>query len=320
MSDDLFAKMKAAAETAIKESTPAESNAVEETVEASGQEAAPEEQPAETAEGDAPAEEPAAEESDVDAPPVAEAAANDDEDENFAVIQRIAERRIKQFEVKTKLLEKQLAEATQQNEKTREQVAQDIFKKLRRKPAATFKEFGFDFQDLIDAGIRETSGGDDRVVSEIDELREELRALKKDREEMSRVESEKAEAAQLEGARNEFLGMVTKNQFPSLYEWFKDDPHALWDEACRIAEAQGDDDVDDIQVIQHLEKKYRERLGRFNATPLQASQKKQPAKTLSTKAASETRTAGKPFGQLDADQQKAALLAAVKKATSQPAN
>lgn len=315
MSDDLFAKMKAAADTAITESTPAESEQSDESVEAD----APEEQleaPAEEAsEPEAPAEEPSEE-----APPVAEASDSSGDDESIAIIQRQAERRVRQIESKAKLLEKQLAEATHQNEKTREQVAQDIFKKLRRKPAATFKEFGFDFQDLIDAGIRETSGGDDRVVSEIDELREELRALKKDREEMGRIESEKAEVAKLEGARNEFLGMVTKNQFPSLYEWFKDDPHALWDEACRIAEAQGEDDVDDIQVIQHLEKKYRERLSRFNATPLQASQKKQPAKTLSTKAASETRTAGKPFGQLDADQQKAALLAAVKKATSQPAN
>lgn len=315
MSDDLFAKMKAAADTAITEATPAESEQSDESVEAAAPEEQPEAPAEEASETEAPAEEPSEE-----APPVAEASDSSDDDESIAIIQRQAERRVRQVEAKAKLLEKQLAEATHQNEKTREQVAQDIFKKLRRKPAATFKEFGFDFQDLIDAGIRETSGGDDRVVSEIDELREELRALKKDREEMSRIESEKAEVAKLEGARNEFLGMVTKNQFPSLYEWFKDDPHALWDEACRIAEAQGEDDVDDIQVIQHLEKKYRERLSRFNATPLQASQKKQPAKTLSTKAASETRTAGKPFGQLDADQQKAALLAAVKKATSQPAN
>jgi len=318
MSDDLVAKMRQAADTVIANNTSddqplksslstsdsqdAESPADEtESVEAAADDAAPEPQEEATEE---------------DAPEEAKA-----EDEDLFIIRKQAERRVAKAETKAKEFQAKLEEALAQNDKTKQQVAEDIFKKLRRKPISTFKEFGLEFQDLIDAGLREMNGSDDRVVSEIDELRAELRELKEERKAVKDREEEQSVQRQYQEARNQFLDMVTKKDFPTLYNMFEDDPDALWTEAQRVAEriAGEDEDVDDLDVIKMLEDKYRTRLRKLGgAVPVAA--KKPAAKTLTTKAASEVRTTGKPFGQLSADEQKDALKAAVKKALNQSPN
>jgi len=130
---------------------------------------------------------------------------------------------------------------------------------------------------------------------------------------------------QLQDARQEFLLQVKKSEFPTLFNMFSDDTEALWEEAIRMAERHEErygEPPEDMDVIRALEKKYADRLKRFGApSPTKAevaAGKKPGAKTLSTKAASEQRTAGKPFGQLSRDEQKAALLAAVN--ATQPTN
>ena len=315
MSDDLVTKMRAAvdqvsAATATDDDTPLRAAPEGETAEEKPEETESQEPAAEVAAEDAPAEEPAEE-------PEAKAA----EDDDVLIIRKQAERKVAKAEARVKELQGKLEEAVAQNDKTKQQVAEDIFKKLRRKPISTFKEFGLEFQDLIDAGLREMNGSDDRVVSEIDELREELRSIKQEREELKAREEEKAQERAYAEARNEFLDKVTKKQFPTLYNLFEDDPEALWQEAQRIAErlATEDDDIDDVEVIQMLEEKYRARLKRAGGglgTP--AAEKKPQPKTITTKAASEVRTTGKPFGQLSADEQKEALKAAVKQALGRP--
>jgi hypothetical protein len=247
----------------------------------------------------------------------------DHDDDEFMLIRRQQEKRVQKAELRAKDLEAKLAAATEEVDRTRKQVAEDIFKKLRRKPIATFKEFGVEFQDLIDAGIRETQGTDDRVVTEIDELRAELRELREERKAVKDREEEATVQRQYQEARNQFLDMVTKKDFPTLYNMFEDDPDALWVEAQRIAEkvAERDEDIDDIEVIKMLEDKYRARLKKLGGgAQVAAAPKKGAPKTLSTKAASEVRTTGKPFGQLSAEEQKEALKAAVKKALNQAPN
>jgi hypothetical protein len=315
MSDDLVTKMRAAvdqvsATTATDDDTPLRAAAEEEATEEKAEETESQEPAAEGEESEPAAEEPAEE-------PEAKAA----EDDDVLIIRKQAERKVAKAEAKAKELQAKLEEAVAQNDKTKQQVAEDIFKKLRRKPISTFKEFGLEFQDLIDAGLREMNGSDDRVVSEIDELREELRSIKQEREELKAREEEKAQERAYAEARNEFLDKVTKKQFPTLYNLFEDDPEALWQEAQRIAErlAGEDDDIDDVEVIQMLEEKYRARLKRAGGglgTP--AAEKKSQPKTITTKAASEVRTTGKPFGQLSQDEQKEALKAAVKQALGRP--
>lgn len=315
MSDDLVSKMRAAVDQARAEAAPAEEAAAPEP-EATEEPAQVDEAPETKVEAEEPQEE-AVEAQGEDKPEEP----GPDEAEDILVMRRQAERRVAKAEAKARDLEAKLAAAIEQTEKTRGQVAEDIFKKLRRKPIATFKEFGMDFQDLIDAGIRETNGQDDRVVSEIDELRSELRELKREREEVKLREQEQATERQLVEARNEFLDKVTKKQFPTLYNLFEDDPDALWQEAQRVAEklATGDDyDIDDIEVIQMLEEKYKSRLKKVGGLGAAPAEKKPQPKTLTTKAASEVRSAGKPFGQLSVDEQKAALNAAVKQALVKP--
>lgn len=312
MSDDLISKMRAAADTVISAQS---SDSAEEAQEESSEESL-------STEGEASSEDGAdaveAEEATEEAEPE-----EDPDDAGVVAIRRQAERRIVRAEARTRELEAQLEQASSQNEKTRSQVAEDIFKKLRRRPVSTFKEFGFEFQDLIDAGIRETTGQDDRVTSEIDELRGELRELRREREEIKKGEQHAADKQKQAAARGDFLGMVTKRDFPTLYNLFEDDPEALWGEAQRLATsmAANGDDISDTLVIRMLDKKYRDRLVRAGgAAAGKDSPKRQASKTLSTKAASEVRTSGKPFGQLSADEQKAALQAAVKKALNQSPN
>ena len=160
MSDDLVSKMRAAVDqvrvaTATDDDTPLQASAPEEAEEQS--EAAEQEQaePSDTT-GEL---ESKADETEEEAKE--EKAAEPDEDLLF--VRKQAERKVAKAEARVRDLQSQLEAATQQNEKTKQQVAEDIFKKLRRKPISTFKEFGLEFQDLIDAGLREMNGSDDRV-------------------------------------------------------------------------------------------------------------------------------------------------------------
>lgn len=326
MSDDLVAKMKQAADAAMaaqgsnEDSLSASaSNESSEPAEPQGDAGDPGEESAEAgaAEGE---ESSGSDEEDAELAAEKPDASDDDE---FMLIRRQQEKRVQKAELRAKELEAKLAQATEEVDRTRKQVAEDIFKKLRRKPIATFKEFGLEFQDLIDAGIRETQGTDDRVVSEIDELRNELRELREERKAIKEREEEASMQRQYQEARNQFLDMVTKKDFPTLYNMFEDDPDALWVEAQRVAEkvAEQDDEIDDLQVIRMLEDKYRNRLKKLGGgTAVAAAPKKGAPKTLTTKAASEVRTTGKPFGQLSPDEQKEALKAAVKKALNQAPN
>lgn len=321
MSDDLVSKMRQAADAVISSNQPADDVPLGKSAEQE-----PEKAEADAAEAEEASEatEEAAEASDEgDADEEVSEPAKDSDDDEFMLIRRQQEKRVQKAELRAKELESKLAQVTEEVDRTKKQVAEDIFKKLRRKPIATFKEFGLEFQDLIDAGIRETQGTDDRVVSEIDELRAELRELREERKAVKEREEEASMQRQYQEARNQFLDMVTKKDFPTLYNMFEDDPDALWVEAQRIAEkvAEQDDEIDDLEVIKMLEEKYRNRLKKLGGgTPVAAAPKKGAPKTLTTKAASEVRTTGKPFGQLSTDEQKEALKAAVKKALNQAPN
>jgi hypothetical protein len=323
MSDDLVSKMKAAADAAIQSATPAESSDGE--AEASADEsleAAPEQDEA-AAEEPTDGEEPSEEVETETAEP--EPADDDDVADQILAVRQAAERKVRSAESKVRELESKLQRAGEYIEQSKKQVVEEIFKKLRRAPARTFQEFGFEFQDLIDAGMREGQFSDG-PMNEIDELRQEMRAIKEDRERARQEQEHQASQRQMMEAKQSFLGLVSKNAFPTLYSMFEDSPGDLWNEALAIAESHSErtgQTPSDIQVVKYLEQKYAAKMKRLGVAPASAASaapKKAMAKTLSTKAASETRTAGKPFGQLDADQQKAALLAAVKKATTQAAN
>lgn len=329
MSDDLYARMQAAAKAAIETSAPAEEAAPEApaeetaTLEASDAPAA-DEQPIEAeAQAGEEGEESAAEETEEET----EEAKPDIADQILAVRQA-AERRVRQAESRARELEAKLEKADERVNMSRKEVVEDIFRKLRRAPARTFKEFGFDFQELIDAGMREGQFHDG-TFSEIDEVKQQIRELQKEREELRAQKEEQQQRQMLQEARREFLGQVSEREYPTLFNMFQDDPEPLWIEAQRIAELheeQHGEAPDDRAVIRHLESKYKARLERLSgkaapaAVSSPAAKKTGSAKTISTKAASETRTAGKPFGQLSAEEQRAALVAAVNKSKQAATN
>lgn len=328
MSDDLYARMNAAASEAIKsaggsggEDEPAAT--VEEALAAADESSETTEEPTVEAAEDA-------EQADEDAegePEAESAEADEDIADQIIAVRQAAERRVRAAEGKVRELEAKLAKSDERVEQVQRHVIDEIFKRLRRAPARTFKEFGFEFQDLIDAGMREGQMHEG-AFGEIDEVKQEIKALREERERMRQETEERQMQAQLAEARTTFLRQVSKDKFPTLYNMFEDDVESLWSEAISVAERyeeQNGEQPEDIQVIRYLEEKYRRKLSRLGGAPAAsqapvAAAKKSSPKTISTKAASETRTAGKPFGQLSAEEQKVALLAAVKKATSQATN
>lgn len=323
MSEDLVAKMKAAASSAIAEAdAAAEAAAPEPEATATAEEPAMDETPAveaedESVESDGETGEP---EDETGEP---EADEQSDYAEQVLSIRKQAEARVRKAENYARQLEEKLQYAAKYIEQSKKEVAEEIFKKLRRAPARTFKEFGFDFQELIDAGMRE--GSNDQSFGELDEVRKEIAELRREREEAAAERQAMLQQRQLQDARQEFLLQVKKSEFPTLFNMFSDDTEALWEEAIRVAERHEErygEPPEDMDVIRALERKYAERVKRFGGTVASKTEvpvgKKPAAKTLSTKAASETRTAGKPFGQLSREEQKAALLAAVN--ATQPTN
>lgn len=315
--DELTSKLIAAADTALKESAPPDgddggdaSPEVAETASASPGEPSSAEGPDD---GDDSVEaEAGAEASDEDAPAPADLV-----DEILAV-RSSAERKVRKAEQRVTALEAQLEKAGQAIEQSKQQMVNELFKKLRRAPAKTFQEYGFSFQDLIDAGIREGNGEDSRFADGFDELKQEIQFLKKEREESLRQQETQTQRAQMQQARTEFLSQVDKSKFPTLYSMFYDDRDALWREAISVAqthERQHGVPPEDSKVIKYLEEKYKARVARLGGGTAEPTTAKKPvAKSLSTKASSETRTSGKPFGQLSAEEQRDVLLAAAKKA------
>jgi hypothetical protein len=314
--DELTSKLIAAADVALKESASNNgddgddsSSEVTETASASPDE------PSSTGssdDDDSVEAEAGAEASDEDAPAPADLV-----DEILAV-RSSAERKVRKAEHRVAALEAQLEKAGQAIEQSKQQMVNELFKKLRRAPAKTFQEYGFSFQDLIDAGIREGNGEDSRFADGFDELKQEIQFLKKEREESLRQQETQTQRAQMQQARTEFLSQVDKSKFPTLYSMFYDDRDALWREAISVAqthERQHGVPPEDSKVIKYLEEKYKARVARLGGGTAEPTTAKKPvAKSLSTKASSETRTSGKPFGQLSAEEQREVLLAAAKKA------
>jgi len=312
--DDLTSKLVAAAETAIKEATPPEAETTEETAQAAPEEAEPEVPAGDDTEEDVSAEEPEAEN---ETHASAEEAPTADFADEILAVRASAERKVRQAEKRAAALEAQLEKVGQTVENTKKQLVDELFRKLRRAPAKTFQEYGFNFQDLIDAGIREGDGRDSPMAEGLDELKQEIQALKAEREEARRQQAVQQQQQQLHAARNEFLSQVEKNEFPTLFNMFYDDRDALWREAVAVGrehQRRYGTPPEDREVIKHLEEKYKARIARLGGGTATPAAKKPMAKSLSTKAASETRTSGKPFGQLSADEQRDVLLAAAKKA------
>lgn len=340
--DDLLARMNAAATQAIsaaqKEQPAAETAATEpatEAAEAPAQEEAAQLDGADDS-GSAPAEggvDDAGEATEASAETPAEASAAETKDiaDEILSVRKAANRRVLAAEKRVAALEAELkqlrASPNTSSDEARKQIVEDVFNKLRRSPARFFEEHGHKFQDFIDAAIREGESRNSPLGAEFDELRDEMRALRAEREEM-RKQRELEERKVNEGrAKNQFLSMVKKTEFPTLFAMFQGSEDRLYAEAVQVAEAhqhQHGEAPSAHAIIKYLESQYAERIkratGSSSAAPAAEAKKPTAPKTLTTKAVSESRGAGKPFGQLGRDEQRDALLKAVAQASSRTAN
>ena len=125
--------------------------------------------------------------------------------------------------------------------------------------------------------------------------------------------------------------MITQDDYPSLYEWFSDDPHALVREAETVARTllnQGNDpdDIEDADIADYLELKYAKKMERLkgvsaarkNTQPANASSK---PRSPSQASASETKLGGpKNFWEMSEGEQAALLNEVARSAMSNTAN
>jgi len=143
MSDELVAKMKAAASSAIAEAdAAAEAEAPEAEAQATSEEGATQDAPAVEADEEPAEAEPETGDPDAETGESEEEAGEPDYAEQVLAIRKQAESRIRKAENYARELEQKLQYAAKYIEQSKKEVAEDIFKKLRRAPARTFKEFG----------------------------------------------------------------------------------------------------------------------------------------------------------------------------------
>lgn len=121
--------------------------------------------------------------------------------------------------------------------------------------------------------------------------------------------------------------MITTEDYPSLYEWFSDDPHALIREAEVVATdllkaGHDPDDIEDADIADFLEMKYAKKLQKLKGVSA-ARKATQPAsgaskpRSPSQASASETKLGGpKNFWDLSADEQDALLNEVARTATA----
>jgi hypothetical protein len=150
----------------------------------------------------------------------------------------------------------------------------------------------------------------------------------KEAQENARRQAEEAETLR---EQQEFCSMITTEDYPSLYEWFSDDPYALIREAEGVARdflARGGDpdEIQDEDIAWFLEQKYSKKLGSIKGkSAAKAAAQPAPAtsrpRSPSQASASETRLGGpKNLYDLSREEQTAMLVEVARQEMQKSAN
>ena len=207
----------------------------------------------------------------------------------------------------------------------------DGFKsKLKSSPLTALQELGINLDEFTQAALEEGTP-QSKMMAEMRAMKEQLDALHKQRQELEEREKKTAEVRERQRQEQEFCAMITQDEYPSLYEWFEDDPPALVREAYRTVEeflGKGGDpeDISDDDVAWFLEQKYSKKLGKFKGKAA-ARLGTQPApstskpRTPSQAKASETgKLGGKDFASMSDEEQLAMLIEVARNEMSKNAN
>lgn len=224
----------------------------------------------------------------------------------------------------------ELAEKLREYEQARPQAPSfdiDGFKsKFYQSPLSALQELGVDL-DTFTQRVLEENTPQSQLAQQLKAVQERIESFEKQKKEAEERESKLAEERQRHQEEQEFCSMITTEDYPSLYEWFSDDPHALIREAEVVAAdllkaGHDPDDIEDADIADFLEMKYAKKLQKLKGVSA-ARKATQPAsgaskpRSPSQASASETKLGGpKNFWDLSADEQDALLNEVARTATA----
>lgn len=225
----------------------------------------------------------------------------------------------------------ELAERLREFEQARPQAAPgfdlDGFKsKFYQSPLSALQELGVDL-DTFTQRVLEENTPQSQLAQQLKAVQERIESFEKQKKDAEEREAKLAEERQRHQEEQEFCSMITTEDYPSLYEWFSDDPHALIREAEVVAKdllkaGHDPDDIEDADIADFLEMKYAKKLQKLKGVSA-ARKATQPAsgaskpRSPSQASASETKLGGpKNFWDLSADEQDALLNEVARTATA----
>jgi len=207
----------------------------------------------------------------------------------------------------------------------------DSFKrKLSQSPLTALQELGINLDEFTQAAIEENTP-QSRMLAQMKAMEEKISSFEKQRQEFE----ERQQREQEQRARHEqdqaFCSIITPDDYPSLHEFFKDDPYALIREADALARnlierGNNPDDIEDSDLADYLEDKYARTLMRIKgrseaqrtAQPLPT--KGRPKAPTQSSASSTDIGEQKNFWDLSAGEQDALLKEIARNEMSKTAN
>lgn len=207
----------------------------------------------------------------------------------------------------------------------------DSFKsKLKTSPLTALQELGINLDEFTQAALEENTP-QSKMLAQMQALQAKIDAFENQQKEAQEAARRQAEEAETLREQQEFCSMITSEDYPSLYEWFSDDPYALIREAEGVARdflARGGDpdEIQDEDIAWFLEQKYSKKLGSIKGkSAAKAAAQPAPAtsrpRSPSQASASETRLGGpKNLYDLSREEQTAMLVEVARQEMQKSAN
>jgi hypothetical protein len=207
----------------------------------------------------------------------------------------------------------------------------DGFKrKLAQSPLTALQELGINLDEFTQAAIEENTP-QSRMLSQMKAMEERINAFERQRQEFEQKQREQHEERVRYEQDQAFCSIITPDDYPSLHEFFKEDPYALIREADALAKqliqrGSNPDDIDDSDLADYLEEKYAKTLMRIKGRA-EAQRTAQPLPSKSrgrapTQSSASDTTIGsqKNFWDLSAGEQDALLKEIARNEMSKTAN
>ena len=203
----------------------------------------------------------------------------------------------------------------------------DGFKsKFHQSPLAALQDLGVDLDTFTQRVIEENTP-QSKMLAQMKALQDKIEAFERQKQEVEKREQAQTRERERFEQDQAFCAIITPDDYPSLHEFFKDDPYALIREADALAtqlvKAGNDPDlIEDSDIADYLETKYEKIMSRVRGkAEAQRTAQPLPGKTR-PRAPSRAETSDnnigktKDFWEMSASEQDALLKEVARNAMS----